>query len=107
MIRSKKASLNSRFIFVAFFSSTLFTSNVFAEPFMSKAQYEDYSVRYQCAELQYYNDLAKKEEIILKLEEDFSITDDTFEEFDALIPIYEKDDSLLDNVRARVSKECN
>ena len=106
MILTKKASFNSVLSFMVLFSATLFTSKALAESFMSKAGYEEYSVRYQCAELQHYNDLVKKEEIILKLEEDFGITDDTFEEFDALIPIYEKDNNLLDNVRARVSKEC-
>lgn len=106
MPKFKKRPVNSIFSFVVLFSSTLISSNAFAEPFISKAQYEDYSVRYQCAELQHHDDLAKKESIVLKLEEEFGINDDTFEAFDELIPVYEKDDDLLDKVRARVQKEC-
>ena len=106
MTQSKKAPLISVFSLVVIFSSTLLPSTSFAEPFISKTQYEDYSVRYQCAELLFHDDLAKKEELLLKLEADFGITDETFEAFDELIPIYEKDDSLLDNVRYRVQKEC-
>ena len=106
MTQTKKSPLTSVFSLVVLFSSTLLSNTSYADPLMSKAQYEDYSVRYQCAELRYYDDLAKKEDIILKLEEEFGITDDTFEAFDELIPLYERDDSLLDNVRARVNKEC-
>ena len=106
MTQTKKAPLISVFSLVVLFSSTLLSSHSYAEAFISKAQYEDYSVRYQCAELRYHDDLAKKEDIVLKLEEDFGITDENFDEFDELIPVYEKDDKLLDNVRARVSKEC-
>ncbi|MFT6390026.1 MAG: hypothetical protein ACJAUP_003426 [Cellvibrionaceae bacterium] len=106
MTQTKKAPFISVFSLVVLFSGSLLSSPSFAEAFISKAQYEDYSVRYQCADLRYHDDLAKKEDILLKLEEDFGITDDTFEEFDELIPIYEKDNTLLDNVRARVKKEC-
>jgi hypothetical protein len=106
MTQTKKAPFYSVFSLVVLFSSTLLPGTSFAEPFLSKAQYEDYSVRYQCAELRYHNDLAKKEEIVIKLEEEFGITEDTFEALDELIPVYEKDDDLLDNVRLRVQKEC-
>ena len=106
MPKTKKVPFISIFSFVVLFSSTLISSNAFAEPFISKAQYEDYSVRYQCAELRYHDDLAKKEALILKLEEDFGITEDTFDAFDELIPVYEKDSNLLNNVRDRVNKEC-
>ncbi len=106
MTQTKKAPFNSVFSLVVLFSSSLFSNASFAAPFMSKAQYEDYSVRYQCADLQHHDDLAKKETIVLKLEEEFGINDDTFEAFDELIPAYEKDDDLLDKVRARVQKEC-
>ena len=107
MTQSKKASFNSVFSFVILFSSTVFINMAFAEPFMSKAQYEDYSVRYQCAGIRYHDDLAKKEALLLKLEEDFGISDDTFDEFDELIPAYEKDNNLLNTIRARVNKECS
>jgi hypothetical protein len=106
MTQTKKTPFTTIFSLVVLFSSSLLSSPSFAEAFINKAQYEDYSVRYQCAVLRFHDDLAKKEEILLKLEEDFGITDDTFDEFDELIPVYEKDNKLLDNVRARVSKEC-
>lgn len=106
MTQTKKASFNSFFSLVVLFSSSLFSHSSLADPFMSKQQYEDYSVRYQCAELRFHDDMAKKEELILKLEEDFGISDDTFEVFDELIPVFEKDTALLDNVRVRVQKEC-
>ena len=106
MTQTKKAPFISVFSLVVLFSSTLSSSPSFADAFINKAQYEDYSVRYQCAELLYHGDLAKKEAIVLKLEEEFGITDETFEAFDELIPVYEKDDDLLDNVRSRVKKEC-
>lgn len=107
MSKAKQHSFKSACSIFILLSSTLFINKALAEPFMTKSQYEDYSVRYQCAELQHYNDLAKKEEVILKLEEDFNITDDTFEALDELIPLYEKDSNLLDNVRARVNKGCS
>lgn len=107
MHQTKKAPYISIFSFVVLYASTVFSNHAFAEAFISKAQYEDYSVRYQCAELRFHDDLDKKEAVIIKLEEDFGITDDNFEVFDELIPVYEKDTDMLDNVRARLSKECN
>lgn len=74
---------------------------------MSKAQFADYSVRYQCAELKFHDDLAKKEQILMALEKDFGINDETFDAFDELIPEFEKDDDLLDSIRDRVQKECS
>ena len=106
MTQTNKVPFISFFSLVVLVFSNVLATTAQADPFISKAQYEDYSVRYQCAELRYHDDLAKKEDIVLKLEEDFGITDETFDEFDELIPVYEKDDKLLDNVRARVSKEC-
>tara|TARA_R110001592_G_scaffold177076_2_gene417309 strand:+ start:121267 stop:121590 length:324 start_codon:yes stop_codon:yes gene_type:complete len=106
MTQTKKASYISVFSLVVLFSSILLSNTAHSDAFISKAQYEDYSVRYQCAELRYHDDLAKKEDIVLKLEEDFGITEETFDEFDELIPVYEKDDNLLNNVRTRVQKEC-
>jgi len=84
----------------------LLSSQTWAEPLMSKAQYADYSVLYQCAEVNYHNDLAKKESELLRIEEIFGLNDDNFDSFDDLITEYERDDTLLDNIRERVSKEC-
>lgn len=106
MTQTKKATDLSFFSLVVFFSGTLLSNALHAEPFMTKTQYEDYSVLYQCAEQRFHDDLAKKEEVVLKLEDEYGINDDTFEAFDALIPEFEQDGSLLDNVRARVKKEC-
>tara|TARA_B100000446_G_C10407567_1_gene289815 strand:+ start:80 stop:403 length:324 start_codon:yes stop_codon:yes gene_type:complete len=106
MTQPKKEPLLSVFSLVVLFSSPLLSTTAYSEAFISKAQYEDYSVRYQCAELRFHDDLAKKETIVLQLEEDFGITEDTFDEFDELIPVYEKDDNLLDKVRTRVQTEC-
>lgn len=84
----------------------LSTSSAFAEPLMSKAQYADYSVAYQCAQIQYHNDLNKQEEQLIKIEDKYGLTDDNFDEFDELVTEYERDDSLLDDIRVRVSSEC-
>ena len=104
---NKKTPLNVIFSFILVISSALISSHSYAEPFMNKAQYADYSVRYQCAELQYHDNLEKKEQIIIKLEEEFGINDETFDAFDELIPELERDDDLLDRIRARVNKECS
>ncbi len=81
--------------------------SAWAEPLLSKAQYEDYSVLYQCAQLKYHDDLNKKESELLKIEEKFGINDDNFDEFDELITEYEEDEALLERIRVRVSKECS
>lgn len=107
MSQVKKAPLKPVFYFAVIFSSILFTSNSYAEALMSKAQFADYSVRYQCAELKFHDDLAKKEQILMALEKDFGINDETFDAFDELIPEFEKDDDLLDSIRDRVQKECS
>lgn len=104
---AKKTHLNPVFYFATLIYSILFSTSLFAAPFMNKSQFADYSVRYQCAELQYHNDLDKKEKVIIKLEEEFGINDETFDAFDELIPEFERDDDLLDSIRGRVNKECN
>jgi hypothetical protein len=100
MILTRTISLS-----VAAFTALL-SLNVHANELMSKAQYADYSVRYQCAQLRFHDDLAKQGEEIVKIETDFGLNEDNFEAFDELVQAYEKDDALLDDIRARVSKEC-
>lgn len=101
MIFSPKTSLLSAVSFVL-----LISGQVHADELMTKAQYADYSVRYQCAQLRHHDDLTKQGEAILKIENDFGLNEDNFEAFDELVQTYEKDDALLDEIRARVSKEC-
>lgn len=76
------------------------------EPFMSAKQYENYSVRYQCILNRFHDDLDKKEQALIKLDNDFGLNDDNFDAFDELASEYERDQDLLDEVRARVSEEC-
>jgi hypothetical protein len=90
----------------AILSFVIYSSLSFAQPLMSKVQYEDYSVLYQCAEINFHKDLNKKESELIRIEDKFGLTDDNFDAFDELITEYERDDSLLDNIRLRVSKEC-
>jgi hypothetical protein len=101
MILTRNISLLSAASF-----ALLFSFNVQANELMSKAQYADYSVRYQCAKLRFHDDLVKQEQEILNLETDFDIGEENFEAFDEMVQTYEKDDALLDEIRARVSKEC-
>jgi len=77
-----------------------------AQPLMSKSEYADYSVLYQCAEIKFHQDLEKKENELIRIEEEFNLNDDNFDIFDELITAYERDDELLDNIRERVSKGC-
>ena len=84
----------------------LSVSAAFAEPLMTKTQYIDYSVLYQCAEMNFHNDLKKKEAELIRIEKLFKLNDDNFDAFDDLITQYERDEKLLDTVRVRVSKEC-
>ena len=100
------ASPFSAVSFGALFSMLLLSSNGQANELMSKAQYADYSVRYQCAQLRFHDDFAKKEQEIMNIETDFDLTDENFEAFDELVQEYEKDNDLLDAIRARVTKEC-
>ena len=87
-------------------SLLLITSAVSAEPFMSKAQYSDYSVLYQCANIKFHDDLEQKEDALMTIENRFGINDDTFDAFDELITEYERDDALLDTIRGRAATEC-
>ncbi len=75
-------------------------------PFMTAKQYEDYSVRYQCILIRYHDDLEKKEAALVKLDADYNLNDDNFDAFDELASEYERDQDLLDEVRARVAEEC-
>jgi len=84
----------------------LVSSQTHANELMTKAQYADYSVQYQCAQLRFHDDLSKQGEAILKIENKFGLNEDNFEAFDELVQTYEKDDALLDEIRARVTKEC-
>ncbi len=77
-----------------------------AEPLMTKAQYEDYSVRYQCIEMEHVHDLNAKEEALIALEQKYNLSDDTFDAFDELVSEYERDDELLDRIITRVREEC-
>jgi hypothetical protein len=77
-----------------------------ANELMSKAQYADYSVLYQCAEISFHDDLNKKEAELIRIEDKYGLTDDNFDDFDDLVTSYERDDNLLDTIRDRVSKEC-
>lgn len=79
---------------------------VHAEPLMTKAQYQDYSVQYRCAEKRFHDDLNKKEAELVRIENDFGLNDDNFDEFDELVTEYERDDTLLDEVNRRVETEC-
>ena len=73
---------------------------------MTKNQFANYSVLYQCAEILFHTDLEKKEAELIRIEEVFGLNDDNFDEFDELITEYERDDSLLDAIRGRAATEC-
>jgi len=77
-----------------------------SEPLMSKAQYEQYSVLYRCAQIQHHDDLDKQESELIAIEKKFGLNDDNFDAFDELITEYERDEALLERIRVRVKKEC-
>jgi len=87
-------------------SLIVLSTNTWAQPLMNKIQFSDYSVLYQCADIKYSGDMEKKEAELIRIEERFGLNDDNFDAFDELITEYERDDTLLDNIRLRVSKEC-
>lgn len=74
---------------------------------MTKAQYADYSVQYQCADINFHNDMNKKEAELIRIENSFGLNDDNFDAFDDLITKYERDDALLDTIRSRSKTECS
>lgn len=76
------------------------------EPLLTAKQYENYSVRYQCILNRFHDDLEKKEQALIKLDDDFGLHEDNFDAFDELASEYERDQNLLDEVRARVAEEC-
>ncbi len=82
-------------------------TSAFASPLMSKAQFEDYSVSYQCINIKFHDDLDKREGQLISLEEKFGLNDDNFDAFDELITKYENDEALLNRIRQRVSQSCN
>ncbi len=106
MSQTRHASYLSHLTAVLLISPLFSSGLAMANELMSKAQYADYSVRYQCAQLKHNDDFAKKEEAILAIEDDFGLTEDNFEAFDELVQNYEQDNALLDDIRARVTKEC-
>ena len=88
-------------------SLVVLSSHAAAEALMTKSQYADYSVLYQCADIKFHGDLAKKEEELIRIEDSFGLNDDNFDAFDELITEYENDDSLLKTVRVRTKTECS
>jgi len=88
------------------FLLVLLSSQIQAAPLMTKTQYADYSVLYQCANIKFHDDLNKKEAELIRIEKKFGLNDDNFDAFDELITEYERDRSLLDNIRDRTGKEC-
>lgn len=106
MNQARNASPFSAVSFVVLFSILACSSYSQANELMSKQQYTDYSVRYQCAKLRFHDDLAKQEQEIMNIDTDFGLTDENFEAFDELVQEYEKDNNLLDEIREKVSKEC-
>lgn len=103
---SKLSPFLSVVSFAVLFSSMALSLHAQANELMTKPQYADYSVRYQCAQLRFNHDLAKQEQEILEIEAEFGLNDDNFEAFDELVQAYERDDTLLDEIRSRVTKEC-
>ncbi len=85
---------------------TLLSSVASAEPVMDKAQYADYSVKYRCIEQRLHNDLEKKEEALISLDDEYGLHEDNFDAFDELITEYERDESLLESVGERAKTEC-
>lgn len=77
-----------------------------ADPIMSKSEYEDYSVKYRCIEVQHVQDIEAKETALSELEAKYNLNDDNYDAFDELIREYEQDGTLLNNIRDRVQKEC-
>jgi len=105
-LRISPAVLSIVTLSVTAMSIALVPNQALAQPLMTKTQYTDYSVSYQCAEVNFHDDLSKKEEELIRIEDKYGLNDDNFDAFDDLITEYERDDALLDNVRDRVSKEC-
>ncbi|MFT6123554.1 MAG: hypothetical protein ACJAWS_002887 [Oleiphilaceae bacterium] len=88
-------------------SLIIFSSQSWANALMTKAQYADYSVQYQCADINFHNDMNKKEAELIRIENSFGLNDDNFDAFDDLITEYERDDALLDTIRSRSKTECS
>jgi hypothetical protein len=84
-----------------------FSCQSWAEALMTKAQYADYSVQYQCADINFHNDMEKKEAELIRIENSFGLNDDNFDAFDELITEYERDDALLNSIRSRTNTECS
>jgi len=88
-------------------SLVVLSSQSWADALMTKDQYADYSVLYQCADINFHNNLAKKEAELMRIEDSYGLTDDNFDAFDELITEYERDDVLLDTIRERTRTECS
>lgn len=87
-------------------SLMVLSSQSWADALMTKAQYADYSVQYQCADINFHDDMEKKEAELMRIENSFGLNDDNFDAFDELITEYERDDALLDQIRNRAKTEC-
>jgi len=88
-------------------SLVVLSSQTWADALMTKSQYADYSVLYQCADINFHSDIIKKEAELIRIEESFGLNDDNFDAFDELITEYERDDTLLDSIRDRTKTECS
>ena len=87
-------------------SLMVLSSQSWADAIMTKAQYANYSVQYQCANINFHSDMEKKEAELVRIENSFGLNDDNFDAFDELITEYERDDALLDTIRSRTKTEC-
>lgn len=81
-------------------------SNSLAAPLMSKEQYINYAVQYRCINHEYHDDLNKKEEELIRLDEKFGLNDDNFDAFDELVTEYERDAQVLDQIITRAREQC-
>ena len=92
-------------------ATTLLTATVastaWANPVMTKKQYEDYSVLYHCMEIKGFESLDAKNAEQLRIDKMFGLTDDNYESFEQLITEYEADADLLERIRVRANKECH
>lgn len=86
--------------------SGLLSSSAWSEPLMTKEKYIEYSVQYRCINQKFHDDLSKKEDALIQLDDTFGLNDDNFDAFDELVTEYERDAQVLDTIIARTREQC-
>lgn len=77
------------------------------DPIMTKDQFEDFTVKYRCIEIQHERDIGATETALAELQAQYGLNETNYDAFGELSETYQKDNSLQNRIRERVMTQCN